>query len=180
MSYSDLSQCTQAPQFVVLVFIMLIVMYMVWGILCRIFKRDCYTSSVGFMANFGWKSSAPAIAAAHNPNWISFGIVLGFFGDLVGTGAAIAFGNFLKHLSMLWTTDRLAVEIKKAWCFSQFWLSFSSQSLATALNDIILDYFWKKETLFLLYIYHWILYQAKYNHCLWNEAVDIIKIFKNI
>ncbi|MCI8342523.1 MAG: DUF819 family protein [Firmicutes bacterium] len=101
MSYSDLSQCTQAPQFVVLVFIMLIVMYIVWGILCRIFKLDCFTASVGFMANFGGTSSAPAIAAAHNPNWISFGIVLGFFGDLVGTGAAIAFGNFLKHLSML-------------------------------------------------------------------------------
>ncbi|MPN48260.1 hypothetical protein SDC9_195866 [bioreactor metagenome] len=53
------------------------------------------------MANFGGTSSAPAIAATHNPNWISFGIILGFFGDLVGTGIAIAFGNLLKYISMM-------------------------------------------------------------------------------
>ncbi|MCQ4725754.1 DUF819 family protein [Anaerotignum faecicola] len=101
MSYSDLSQCTEAPQFVVLVLIMLAVMYIVWLLLCKLFRFDCFTASVGFMANFGGTSSAPAIAAAHNPNWISFGILLGFFGDLVGTGVAIAFGNFLKYLSMM-------------------------------------------------------------------------------
>ena len=44
-------------------------------------------------------SSAPLIAATHNPNWISFGILLGFFGDIVGTGLAILFGHFLHFLS---------------------------------------------------------------------------------
>lgn len=99
MSYSDLSQCTQAPQFVIFVFIHLIVLYVVWITLCRVFRLDYFTASVSFMANYGGTSSAPAIAAAQNVNWISFGVLLGFWGDIVGTPIAIAFGNFLKTLA---------------------------------------------------------------------------------
>ena len=101
MSYSDLSQCTSAPAFALAVIIMLVIMYIVWLALCKLLKLDCFTAAVGFMANFGGTSSAPAIAAAYNENWIGFGILLGFFGDLIGTGAAIAFGYFLQYLSML-------------------------------------------------------------------------------
>ena len=99
MSYSDLSQCVNAPAYIALVCIMLVVMYAIWILLCRLFKFDLFTAEVGLMANIGGTGSAPAIAAAHNPNWISFGILLGFFGDLIGTGAAIAFGNFLHYIS---------------------------------------------------------------------------------
>lgn len=99
MSYSDLKECTQAPQFVILVLLMLVFMYIIWIALCRLFKFDYFTASVGQMANFGGTSSAPAVAAAHNTNWISFGILLGFFGDLVGTPISIAFGYFLQMLS---------------------------------------------------------------------------------
>ncbi len=101
MSYSDLSQCTSAPAFAVCVLIMLVVMYIIWLSLCKLLKLDAFTASVGFMANFGGTSSAPAIAAAYNPNWIGFGILLGFFGDLVGTAIAIGFGYFLQYLSGL-------------------------------------------------------------------------------
>ncbi|MCJ7855604.1 DUF819 family protein [Lachnospiraceae bacterium NSJ-143] len=101
MSYSDLGQCVDAPAYMGLIIIMLIVMYIVWILLCKIFKFDLFTAEVGLMANIGGTGSAPAIAATHNPNWISFGILLGFFGDLIGTGVAIAFGNFLHYLSLL-------------------------------------------------------------------------------
>lgn len=101
MSYSDLKECTQAPQFVILVLLMIFFMYIFWLLLSKLFRFDYFTASVGQMANFGGTSSAPAIAAAHNPNWISFGILLGFFGDLVGTPISIAFGYFLKYLSLM-------------------------------------------------------------------------------
>ena len=101
MSYSDLSQCTSAPAFAAAVLIMLAVMYVIWLCLCKLLKLDCFTAAVGFMANFGGTSSAPAIAAAYNENWIGFGILLGFFGDLIGTAVAISFGYFLQYLSML-------------------------------------------------------------------------------
>lgn len=101
MSYSDLGQCADAPAYIGLIVIMLIVMYIVWLLLCKVFKFDLFTAEVGLMANIGGTGSAPAIAATHNPNWISFGILLGFFGDLIGTGVAIAFGNFLHYLSLL-------------------------------------------------------------------------------
>lgn len=98
MSYSDLSTCTDAPWFVLLAIVAVAVLYVVWLILCKLFKLDAFTASVGFMANFGGTSSAPAIAAAYNPNWIGFGILLGFFGDVVGTWISVAFGYFLQSL----------------------------------------------------------------------------------
>ena len=101
MSYSDLSQCTSAPAFAATVLIMLVIMYIVWLSLCKLLKLDCFTAAVGFMANFGGTSSAPAIAGAYNPNWVGFGILLGFFGDLIGTAVAVCFGYFLQYLSML-------------------------------------------------------------------------------
>ena len=78
MSYSDLSQCTSAPAFALAVIIMLVIMYIVWLALCKLLKLDCFTAAVGFMANFGGTSSAPAIAAAYNENWIGFGILARF------------------------------------------------------------------------------------------------------
>lgn len=101
MSYSDLSTCTQAPAFAVAAIIAVVVTLILWVILCRIFHLDLFTAEVGLMANFGGTSSAPIMAATFNPNWISFGILLGFFGDLVGTALAIGFGNFLHLLSTL-------------------------------------------------------------------------------
>lgn len=98
MSYSDLSTCTDAPWFILLALIAVAILYVVWLLLCKLFKLDAFTASVGFMANFGGTSSAPAIAAAYNPNWIGFGILLGFFGDVVGTWIAVAFGYFLQAL----------------------------------------------------------------------------------
>ncbi|MDD5944991.1 MAG: DUF819 family protein [Clostridia bacterium] len=98
MSYSDLSTCTDAPWFILLAIIAVAVLYVVWLLLCKLFKLDAFTASVGFMANFGGTSSAPAIAAAYNPNWIGFGILLGFFGDVVGTWICVAFGYFLQAL----------------------------------------------------------------------------------
>ena len=98
MSYSDLSTCTDAPWFILLALIAVAILYVVWLLLCKLFKLDAFTASVGFMANFGGTSSAPAIAAASNPNWIGFGILLGFFGDVVGTWIAVAFGYFLQAL----------------------------------------------------------------------------------
>lgn len=99
MSYSDLSQVTQAPAFIVYILLALALMISVWVLLCKIFKFDLFTASVGFMANFGGTASAPAVAATHNPNWISFGILLGFWGDIFGTGIAIAFGLLLKSIA---------------------------------------------------------------------------------
>lgn len=90
-----------APAFIVLSLLIVVFVLVIWVLLCKVFKLDLFTAQVGFMANFGGTSSAPALADAHNPNWISFGIVLGFFGDLVGTGIAIAFGNLLKYISMM-------------------------------------------------------------------------------
>jgi len=101
MSYSDLSTCTDAPGFIVCVLLMLVFMYVIWLLLCKLFKFDAFTAAVGFMANFGGTSSAPAIAAAYNENWIGFGVLLGFFGDIVGTAIAISFGYFLQYLAML-------------------------------------------------------------------------------
>jgi uncharacterized membrane protein len=101
MSYSDLSTCTQAPAFAVAAIIAVVVALIIWVITNRIFHIDLFTAEVGLMANYGGTSSAPIMAATFNPNWISFGILLGFFGDLVGTGLAIAFGNFLHYLSLL-------------------------------------------------------------------------------
>ena len=98
MSYSDLSTCTDAPWFILLALIAVAILYVVWLLLCKLFKLDAFTASVGFMANFGGTSSAPTIAAAYNPNWIGFGILLGFFGDVVGTWIAVAFGYFLQAL----------------------------------------------------------------------------------
>lgn len=100
-SYSDLKQCTQAPGFLVVCIIMLIVMFAFWVLFSKIFKFDLFTAEVAITANIGGTSSAPLIAATHNPNWISFGILLGFFGDIVGTGLAILFGHFLQYLSLL-------------------------------------------------------------------------------
>lgn len=100
-TYSDLSQCTKAPWYLVLCLIMLVVMFAIWYLFSKIFKFDLFTAEVGLTANIGGTSSAPLIAAAHNPNWISFGILLGFFGDVVGTGLAVAFGYFLKWIYML-------------------------------------------------------------------------------
>ena len=92
MSYSDLSQCTSAPWHLQLQFLSCLLLCMLFGLgLCKLLKLDCFTAAVGFMANFGGTSSAPAIAAAYNENWIGFGILLGFFGDLIGTAVAIGF-----------------------------------------------------------------------------------------
>lgn len=99
MSYSDLTTCTDAPWFILLALVAVLILYIVWITLCKIFKLDAFTAAVGFMANFGGTSSAPVIAAAYNPNWIGFGILLGFFGDVVGTGIAMGFGHFLQFLT---------------------------------------------------------------------------------
>lgn len=101
MSYSDLSTCTDAPAFIICALLALAIMYVVWLLLCKLLKLDAFTAAVGFMANFGGTSSAPAIAAAYNENWIGFGVLLGFFGDVIGTAVAITFGYFLQFLSVL-------------------------------------------------------------------------------
>lgn len=98
MSYSDLSTATSAPAFAIAAIVAVVIILSLWVIASKIFKIDLFTASVCLMANFGGTSSAPIMAAAHNTNWISFGIMMGFFGDLVGTPLAIAFGNILKSL----------------------------------------------------------------------------------
>ncbi len=96
MSYSDLSTCTAAPAFALAAIIAVVLLLVFWVVVCKIFHIDLFTAEVALMANFGGTSSAPIMAATHNPNWISFGILLGFFGDLVGTALAIGFGNILR------------------------------------------------------------------------------------
>lgn len=98
-SYSDLKQITQAPIYILVAIIFLIVMFTLWILFAKLFKWDLFTAEVAVTANIGGTSSAPLIAATHNPNWISFGILMGFFGDIVGTALAILFGNFLHFLS---------------------------------------------------------------------------------
>ncbi len=100
-SYCDLSECTSAPAFVLVVVIFLAVMFPVWALIGKLFKFDLFTSSVSLAANIGGTASAPLIASAHNTNWISFGVLLAFFGDIVGTGIAICFGYFLRFVSAL-------------------------------------------------------------------------------
>ena len=96
MSYSDLSTCTAAPAFAAAAALAIVITLAVWVLLNRLLHFDLFTAEVALMANFGGTSSAPIMAAAHNPNGISFGILLGFFGDLVGTALAIGFGNILQ------------------------------------------------------------------------------------
>lgn len=100
-TYSNLRQCTMAPIFLVVCLIMLAVMFLIWVLFSRLFRFDLFTAEVAVTANIGGTSSAPLIAATHNPHWISFGILMGFFGDVIGTGLAIVFGHFLHMLSML-------------------------------------------------------------------------------
>ena len=98
-SYSDLAQCTAAPMFLVLCLIFLVVVFALMYLFSKLFRFDLFTAEVALTANVGGTASAPLIAAAHNPNWISFGILLAFLGDVVGTWIAISFGYFLKYLA---------------------------------------------------------------------------------
>ena len=98
-SYSDLRQCFHAPAFLVAELIMFVIMAIMLIGFSKLFHFNLFTVSVGNMANIGGTSSAPLLAAAYNPNWIAFGVLLGFFGDMLGTPIAAAFGYFLQTLT---------------------------------------------------------------------------------
>ncbi|MCF2625973.1 DUF819 family protein [Fusobacterium perfoetens] len=97
-SWSNLKECTGAPVFIIFCFIFLFVHLIGMLLASKIFKFDLFTAHVASMANIGGVSSAPIIAAQHNPNYISFGVLMGFIGNIVGTYVVLILAQILRVL----------------------------------------------------------------------------------
>lgn len=97
-SWSNLKECTGAPVFLIFVLIFLAIHFLGMIVASKIFQFDLFTAQVASMANIGGVSSAPIIAAQHNPNYISFGVLMGFIGNIVGTYVVLLLAQFLRIL----------------------------------------------------------------------------------
>ncbi len=98
-SYADFFAITEAPVFILCGCLAILIHGVLFLLSAKVFKIDLFTIQVASMANVGGESSAPVVAAVHNPALASIGILMGMTGVLTGTYISLAIAKVLEIMT---------------------------------------------------------------------------------
>jgi uncharacterized membrane protein len=94
--HMDVTQIVEAPKYVVIGLIWMIVHVVLLFIVGRIIKAPIFYLAVGSKANIGGAASAPVIASAFHPSLAPVGVLLAVLGYVLGTYMAWICGQLLR------------------------------------------------------------------------------------
>jgi uncharacterized membrane protein len=94
--HMDVTQIVEAPKYVVIGLIWMIVHVVLLFIVGRIIKAPIFYLAVGSKANIGGAASAPVIASAFHPSLAPVGVLLAVLGYALGTYMAWICGQLLR------------------------------------------------------------------------------------
>lgn len=94
--HMDITQIIEAPKYIVIGLIWMVVHVLLLFIVGRIIKAPVFYLAVGSKANIGGAASAPVIASAFHPSLAPVGVLLAVFGYALGTYMAWLCGQLLR------------------------------------------------------------------------------------
>lgn len=95
-SRADFSQMSQAPMYILLGAIVLLIHALLMTIFAKIFKLDLFSIGVASLANIGGVASAPILASAYSKSLVPIGVLMAMLGYIIGTAGGLIVGKILK------------------------------------------------------------------------------------
>ena len=94
--HMDITQIAEAPKYVVIGLIWMLVHVVLLFAVGKIIKAPIFYLAVGSKANLGGAASAPVIASAFHPSLAPVGVLLAVLGYALGTYMAFICGQLLR------------------------------------------------------------------------------------
>jgi len=98
-SRADFSELTQAPLYILMGLVILLIHGVMMVVFAKLFKFDLFTCGIASLANIGGVASAPILAAAYSRALIPVGVLMAMLGYIIGTGGGLLVGKVLFMLS---------------------------------------------------------------------------------
>jgi uncharacterized membrane protein len=98
-SRANFNELTQAPVYILMGAVILLIHGSMMVIFAKIFKFDLFTCGIASLANIGGVASAPILAAAYSRALIPVGVLMAMLGYIIGTGGGLLVGKLLLLLS---------------------------------------------------------------------------------
>jgi uncharacterized membrane protein len=98
-SRSSFAQLTEAPIYILLGLVILLLHGLMMVAVAKVFKLDLFTCGIASLANIGGVASAPILAAAYSRALIPIGVLMAMLGYIVGTGGGLLVGRVLFWVS---------------------------------------------------------------------------------
>ncbi len=98
-SRADFSQMSQAPMYILLGSVVLLVHAILMIIFAKLFKLDLFSVGVASLANIGGVASAPILASAYSKSLVPIGVLMAMLGYIVGTAGGLIVGKILKTIA---------------------------------------------------------------------------------
>ncbi len=95
-SRADFSQMSQAPMYILLGSIVLLIHALLMTTFAKIFKLDLFSIGVASLANIGGVASAPILASAYSKSLVPIGVLMAMLGYIIGTAGGLIVGKILK------------------------------------------------------------------------------------
>ncbi|MFT6898434.1 MAG: putative membrane protein [Paraglaciecola sp.] len=99
-SRANFNQLTEAPVYIVMGLVILLIHGVLMVIVAKLFKLDLFTCGIASLANIGGVASAPILAAAYSRALIPVGVLMAMLGYIVGTGGGLLVGRILAWVSV--------------------------------------------------------------------------------
>ena len=97
-SGSDFSALTQAPLYILVGFLVLLIHIIVMVAYAKLTKTELFSLAVASTANIGGIASAPVVASAFNRQLVPVGVLYALIGSLLGTFVGLAMSQLLSML----------------------------------------------------------------------------------
>lgn len=97
-SRANFNELTQAPLYILLGGVILLIHGVLMVAVAKIFKFDLFTCGIASLANIGGVASAPILAAAYSKALIPVGVLMAMLGYIIGTGGGLLVGKVLSVL----------------------------------------------------------------------------------
>lgn len=100
-SRANFTELTQAPIYIVMGLVILLLHGLMMLIMAKVFKLDLFTCGIASLANIGGVASAPILAAAYSRTLIPVGVLMAMLGYIIGTGGGLLVGRILFWVSSI-------------------------------------------------------------------------------
>lgn len=97
-SGSDFSALTQAPLYLLIGVLVLLIHIIIMLIYAKIAKVELFSLAVASTANIGGVASAPVVAAAYNRQLVPVGVLMALIGSFAGTFLGLAAAQIMSIL----------------------------------------------------------------------------------
>ena len=98
-SRSSFAQLTEAPIYILLGLLILLLHGLMMVAMAKIFRLDLFTCGIASLANIGGVASAPILAAAYSRALVPVAVLMAMLGYIVGTGGGLLVGRVLLWIS---------------------------------------------------------------------------------